>query len=304
MIVLVTIRSYMGALIAVILNGIFGAMESGNADALYFEMFSKQDSIDVFKKTMGKASTISMICATVCSVASGYLAELSLALPVIVDVVLLIASTIALAVLLEDGEEYRENAKFSLVQDYRDNKKEITRVIPYFVFFAIMFGLFRVSYSVYQPLLQETGVPVKYFGYIFAAGNFVSAFSSNLIADGKVKHEAVPFTVMIIFGISVLGMYAVHSAAVIAFLFVQQFLRGLAMPYLRVQSQQVIPADSKLRVTYGSVSSLLNKLIVSLVMWVYSLMTFDSIHSSYAVIGTAMLCLYIALYKCTTGKKA
>ena len=302
MIVLVVMRSYTGALIAAILNGIFGAMESGNADALYFELFQKENAMDMFKKTMGKASTISMICATVCSVASGYLAEYSLALPVIADIVLLSLSTCALAVLLEDNEKYRADAKFSLIQDYEDNKHEIADVIPYFAFFAIMFALFRVSYSVYQPLLQETGIPVKYFGYIFAAANFVSAFSSNLIAEGKVKHEAVPFIVMTVFGVSVLGIYAVHSALVVAFLFVQQFIRGLALPYLRVESQQVIPADSKLRVTYGSVSSLMNKLTISLITWIYSLMTFDSIHPSYAVIGTAMLVLYIVLYKCTAGR--
>ena len=294
--ILVLIPSFTGAFISCIIMGIFAAMESGNEDALYYEVYSTNGKEREFKAVMGHVSTISLICSTVFSVISGYVAEVNLAIPVIIDIVLLTISTIGLGFLLHDDESYKQNASFSLTKDFKNNKEEILHIVPYFLFFGIIFSLFRVSYSMYQPLLNELSIPLKYFGYFFALCNFIGSLGSSLYAKNIFKQKQIPYIIFIFYFITLVGILLVSNQIGLVFLLAQQILRGIALPYLRVETQQIIPQGSTLRVTYGSIQSLCSKLTVSIFTWIYSLVIVSSISVSMFIMGTIMLGMYIIVY--------
>lgn len=281
MVILVLFPSYIGAFVSIIISGIFIPLGSGNSDAIFFETFKKAGNEQQLQDLYAKCGSISFGIAIIISILSGFLAQINLAIPVIIDTTLLVMSFISNIIFLHDDKLYlvrkiKETPKGeNKIRAYTNNIKKLLNVTPFFIIMAVIFGILRGSYSFYQPLFDQNGISIKYYGIIFALFSIVSAIASRYSSKilRKINSE---FNVLILFAIiltlSVTGMVFFNSYIIILFICMQQIVRGFYAPFFSMQRNYYIPETSHNRVTYLSYANLLSTLIVSLTLTTISIL--------------------------------
>ena len=293
--VLLVINNFIGALISTILTGIFAAMESGNAEAIYYESFSKDHRETDLEKAYSIGGSVSFISLVLCSSLAGFLANIDLRIPVILDIALLSASLYFIIVYLhDDRSSYPTPQKISIVK-LAETKRAIWNVTPIFLLSGLFFMLIRVSYSFYQPVMEHIGLNLRYFGLVFAAFNIIGAITSKLYAHYAhkiVNKHRVLVVFLLLFALSYIGIYATPTVFVLYFMALQQIVRAIDMPLFSIWKNDYIPKNTPLRVTYLSYSSLLSKLLVSFFLMLASALT-SSLVITRAVLYFGVIALVI-----------
>lgn len=279
MVVMLAIPSYLGALLGVMIAGIFVPLGSGNAPAILYEYFEDIGEVDKYQETIGKSRTFTYIVTTVASAVVGILASISIEIPIILDCIILTLSFIVTLLFLTEGRkrpsQKLKDIKIGMFEGIKQNKSGILRVTPIFAISALMFCVIRVSFSFYQPIFTNSGIEIEYFGFIFAGFNIVcsiASFYANKIIK-VIKNEIVIFILFVGLSlISLIGAANIQSYAVIGFLCIQQFLRGILIPYFGIKLNEYIPKETGNRVTYLSYSNFMTTLFVSLSLYAFGIM--------------------------------
>lgn len=298
MAMLVLYPTFLGASISVVLQGIFIPLGSGNADAIYYESFSRHNSEKEFENMIGKCRSVSMVVTIIASIATGFMAEVNLAAPIIVDAVLLLISSFAVLLLLNDKSETKEEKLFTKVNFSNIEWDGILNVTPFFIIGAVLFSVFRTSYSFYQPLFSEANIDIAYFGVIFAVLNLLGAitsyYSSNIIKNiGNETKMLMMFFLLTVVSFS--GISIQLGYIFLLFIGLQQIIRGLFFPYFGMRKNLYIPSHTNKRVTYLSYSNLLSTIIVSLSLGIMSFLgDYYSLIKCVRIIGVLHI-LFISL---------
>ncbi|WP_427340319.1 MFS transporter [Caloranaerobacter sp. DY30410] len=305
MIILILFPSYIGALISIIISGVFIPLGSGNEKAIYFESFKKLNEEKKLQKIYSKSNSISFVMLTITSIISGFIAKINLALPVLIDIILLIVISIATFFLLHDDKTYLSNQEMSAAKDKigkfvynHNNIKGLINVTPIFLLSALFFAALRVSYTAYQPLFKNLNIDIQYFGMIFAFFNITCSLSSYA-APKFLKMTSNELTTLLVLTtfitISFIGIFISNSVfLVLLFIALQQIVRGLHGPFFLIQKNYYIPINSKKRVTYLSYSNLLSTLLVSLCLYLFSYMN-SKVSLKLSIICFGMLISFISL---------
>ena len=123
MLLLLTVPSFAGAVLVALIFGFFGALESGVSESILYETYEKGNSIEQYEYIQAKAGGVAFIVSIVYAIASGYLVEYKLVLPVILDLVVCIIALLASLMLLEDSKNYDKAEKISLPTKNEINKR-------------------------------------------------------------------------------------------------------------------------------------------------------------------------------------
>lgn len=264
MMILLTTKSFWGAVVVAIIYGFFGALESGVADSIIYEKYEIYKCVKEYEYVEAKVTSISFIVSMIYSVISGYLIKANLALPIYFDMFVSILSVISVVFLLEDNVNYKkkQEKKFLL------NKEEVINIFPIIAVSSVLLGCSRVIYSFFQPVLIEVKFPICWLGYIAALYSIVSAISSGLYK--KIRKRLTPnamLTLIIILQmVSCVGVALSKSMFVIGFIILNQIQRGIMGPFLYVQVNGYICSKNGNRVTLMSVYFCVTTLISSLLL--------------------------------------
>lgn len=274
--------SFSVAIASTIIAGVSLSMSSGNLEAVYYEAFATEDKVDELRRLYGKAASLTFINSIFASIIGGYLASIQIALPIIVDTTVIAIGVLFTWWLLKEAPRRQEVEIFVGTSSLIRFKKTFEKLFRYeglllfTLISSLVFATLRVSYTFYQPYLQSSGVKLEYFGFVFAGFNMVSAafsYLENKVINWFSSEKKLVLWMGLILTISFVGLYYSQSMIGIAFLFLQQVVRGFSQPFFAIQRNKYIPLKSESRVTLLSVGNFASMLLISFGTFLLSILT-------------------------------
>lgn len=250
MIILLTMKSLEGAILVSIIYGIFGALESGITDSIFYELFERENSLEEYEFLTAKTGGIGFIISILYGVIAGYVTDKNLALPVILDLMISVAMLICILIFLEDNGEYKAKDKLLL-----PTKKQLGNVLPILLVFAMISSCSRIMYSFYQPVLIEEQFPIIFLGYASGIYSITASCSSFLYEKIRTKldEKGMYCLILIVQLIATFGFAFSGGYVVIIFILIQQLQRGFTGTFLYMQANQYISSKDGNRVTIMSI---------------------------------------------------
>lgn len=269
-IILSTIFSFLGFLIfsfyegfyafvlAEVLVGIGGSLMSGADSALIYDTLLETKQEKKYTKIEGENYAIGNFSEAFAGILGGFLAVSSIYLPVYVQTSILFFS-IPIALSLVEPIVHKKDklngsfstiigvVKFAMI----DNKK-----LKWLIIYSSAMGVATLSMAWFaQPFFKEVGVPLAYFGILWAGLNFsagITSFNSYKFENKRKKYKTLIYISLSAF-ISFLCLGSNISIFGLIFIFIIYLLRGIATPILRNEIN--INTTSNKRATVLSVRS-------------------------------------------------
>ena len=224
--------------IAQALVGIAGSLISGSDSALIYDTLLETGNENTYTKIEGKNYAIGNFSEATAGIIGGFLAVSSIYLPVYIQTTILFLS-IPIAVTLV---EPKRNIKNKLNQSFKailevvqfaivDNIK-----IRWLIIYSSAMGLATLSTAwLAQPFFKEVGVPLVYFGILWAGLNIATGLTSinahQFDKKGNTHKVLILLSLAIITLFVTLGMnITIYGLIIIMFIYL---LRGIATPMLR-----------------------------------------------------------------------
>lgn len=245
-------------LIAEILLGIGNSFISGSDSALLYDSLIACDEKQQYTKIEGKTYSIGNFSEAAAGIAGGFLADFSLRYPWYVQAaVAALAIPFALSLIepkIQTKNKLERNfkailgiVKYALVEN---------KLLRWFILFSAITGVATLSMAWFaQPFFKAVDVPLKWFGFLWAALNFSVGISSYHAYRLENKWEKP--TLFLFIGLSLAaGFWFLGNSSTqwgIAWILFIYLVRGIATPILRNYINEV--TASEIRATVLSVRS-------------------------------------------------
>jgi hypothetical protein len=219
----------------------------------------------MFKKYEGKRGSLSLVSESIASVLGGFIAKISLSLPLLVQFFITLAA-LPFGILLKETKIHMEKRR-SFVKDIKTiiNYSKNKKIKWFFLLNAFILNSTLVMFWFIQPLLKQVGLDIKYFGFVMAALLLISAYFSYL-GERYEKALGINKALLSLVILAPLGYGLIilfNSIYGIVFLALFYIVRGLAKPILSDYINKMI--DSKVRATLISLNNLISRVIFSIV---------------------------------------
>ena len=224
--------------IAQILVGIGGSLMSGSDSALIYDTLLETESKSSYTKIEGRNYAIGNFSEALAGVLGGFLAVSSIYLPIYVQTTILFFS-IPIALTLVEPTMHEENkldrsfkaimgvVKFSLVDNTR---------LRWLIIYSSAMGVATLSMAWFaQPFFKEVGVPLLYFGILWAGLNFsagLTSFNAHQFDKKENNYKMLIYLSLAMF-ISFILLGFNNSIYGLFFIFIIYLLRGIVTPILR-----------------------------------------------------------------------
>ena len=224
--------------IAQILVGIGGSLMSGSDSALIYDTLLETESKSSYTKIEGRNYAIGNFSEALAGVLGGFLAVSSIYLPIYVQTTILFFS-IPIALTLLEPTMHEENkldrsfkaimgvVKFSLVDNTR---------LRWLIIYSSAMGVATLSMAWFaQPFFKEVGVPLAYFGILWAGLNFsagLTSFNAHQFDKKENNYKMLIYLSLAMF-ISFILLGFNNSIYGLFFIFIIYLLRGIVTPILR-----------------------------------------------------------------------
>ena len=250
-------------LIAEIVLGVGYSFISGADTALAYDSFVAQGKEDEYLKFESRSSGYMGMSESIASIIGGFLVIASLRTPIVAQAVFY-STTIPLALLLTEPKLRKRVSKtqfrdiISITKYALHGHTEVKWLIFYG---AIIATLTHTMVWLTQPYYQLVGIPIAWFGILWATQLFIMGiFSHN--ADKYEKwlgktYALISFPIIGCTSYILLGI--APSLAVLPLLLGFYFVRGVHIPILQNYVNSIV--ESNIRATVLSVKNLAQKLI-------------------------------------------
>jgi len=224
--------------IAQILVGIGGSLMSGSDSALIYDTLLETESKSSYTKIEGRNYAIGNFSEALAGVLGGFLAVSSIYLPIYLQTTILFFS-IPIALTLVEPTMHEENkldrsfkaimgvVKFSLVDNTR---------LRWLIIYSSAMGVATLSMAWFaQPFFKEVGVPLAYFGILWAGLNFsagLTSFKAHQFDKKENNYKMLIYLSLAMF-ISFILLGFNNSIYGLFFIFIIYLLRGIVTPILR-----------------------------------------------------------------------
>jgi len=157
------------------------AMLSGTISSLLYETLLELKRQSEYTKLWGQLNFYSLMSVAFASIVGGFIAKYSLDLTVYL-VVVPFAISILVATLLIEPKIHKKRKKQSIREDFKEvggflkSNIFITSII---LFSAVVFMFNQSVFWLYQPYFKASGIPLEYYGLIFASFQVVAAYASK-----------------------------------------------------------------------------------------------------------------------------
>jgi hypothetical protein len=243
------------------------ALRSGADSALLFDALKERDRLDLYSASESRGQAMASIGSGAGAILGGLLAEGDLRLPYVASAAFAVA-TMMFASRLPESRAH-DAAAVGPVQRLRNATRvalgstQILWVMAIAVFAVVAS---HVYYYLQQPFLLELGIPVAFFGFLFAATKLVTALvaASAHRLDAQLGERGA---VGAMAGVAALGLGAMAFAAgpLGALLLLSRgLLDGLWMPLTNIYLNRRV--RSELRATTLSLQNVLSRLALALTL--------------------------------------
>jgi MFS family permease len=248
--------------------GVGSSLLSGCIDAMLYDTLSAIGREGEYQKIQGRANLIMLITCGVCALVGGWLGAMNLRWSLYAS---FIGLTIGIPVpfLLKEPPRikggHRRGELYYIYKIHRFalyKNKEVRWLIA---LGALISGIGTVGYWLYQPYMKSAGIPIVWFGLIFAGFNAFAALSSGLAhrISGRIGKALSLTSIPLSLGLSnTLMGFLVHPFGCLLILG-QQFARGFGPPVISDYLNRQVWADK--RATVNSIKNLLGRVTFMIV---------------------------------------
>lgn len=267
------------------------SFNSGANSAMLYDTLEAVGRQQEFKQIKGNLSSLALVSAAIASVLGGLIADISLRLTFTGLIPVFVLGT-AVAMTLKEPPRREKVVEKSHLREMisigRETFLHRVKLRWLIIYSALIVLMIRGAYFLYQPYFKNAGIPVVYFGIIFAALNLVAAVSSKYahriegflgMKKSLVLLVAVSSTAFALFG-------AVTAVYGVLFALMHNFVRGFHEPVLSDYINKLI--DSQDRSTVLSFKSLVSQLLYGLTSPLIGVVT-DLYSIKIAMLGTALV---------------
>lgn len=256
---------FLPILFAEIMLGIGYSFLSGADIAMAYESYASEGQEEQYLGFASRSNSFTGISEGVASIIGGLLALISLRTPIVIEAAIY-ALTIPLALFLTEPQRIKSVAHNPFMDILRITKYALHghKEIKWLIFYgAIVATLTHTAVWITQPYYQLVGIPIGWFGVLWAA----QLFAMGVFAHNAERYEKwlgkrfALFSFPIIGCISyvILGLFP--SALALPVILGFYFVRGVHIPILHHYVNSVVTSD--IRATVLSVKNLAQKFIYS-----------------------------------------
>jgi len=284
------------------MNAVFGiaaSFNSGTDTATLYDTLKGIGKENEFKKINGKLKWLGAWGGAIGGIFGGVIAKFSLAYAWWAWVVALILILITKTTLIEPPVHRVENEKLKLWSHFNQSiSKSFKGEAGFYILYYILIWLFFwVGYTLWQPYLQLTGLPVIYFGFFYAGISLISGYvskQSHLIE----KRIGVRNSLLLI-PILLASAFFLQSYYVLIFSFVfiaiQAVASGYFGPLLDDYVNSRIPSEN--RATVLSVQNMFSRLTFTVFSpFIGYLIDIYSFATAFRLMGLVLLVLALIFY--------
>lgn len=234
------------------------ALCSGADSAYLYDFLRQHDRAHEYSRHESTASAFHLLGSAVAFAASGFLAEIDLALPYLVTAGIAAAAAIVASVMDDDRDLARRpptsHQVFGALGDVLKNPR-LAWLVGYS---AVVFVLVRATVYLYQPYLQARGLGLVAIGLLFASVYCVAslvAYRTHALRQ-RLGDELLLWSLLAIVATSFLGLAGASAGPwLLALLGVQAVANGIYSPLTKPLINAEI-ADSRQRAAVLSVESM------------------------------------------------
>lgn len=240
------------------------AFISGCDEALLYDTLAALKREDEYQKIQGRAHLVMLSTIAVCALLDGYLGSIHLRWPLWTTFFGITLGLPVLFFLVEPPRIKGGHRRGELYYLYKIGRFALykNKEVRWLIWFgALAFATSLLGFWLYQPYLKEAGVPVIWFGAIFACFNVFAALSSA-VAHRVTKKAGKALSLSLIplsIGLSNLLMGWVIRSIGVIFVLGQQFGRGFSAPVISDYLNRQVWADK--RATVNSLRNLFGRVI-------------------------------------------
>ena len=266
---------------------------SGADSAFVFDSLKQDKKESNFKRVWGSAKSWGYFAAAITSILGGFIATYSLRLtwlPTIFGMVILFFVTLSFT----EPKHYKKVAQTQsyLQHTWESIKESFTNknLLFLLLFYSILTLFARVSLWFYQPYMNESGLPLVYFGIVWASFKIFAiggSKSANRLEGWLGERGSLWFMIIAMF-LSLIFMSYWFAIFGMAFIFLQQFVRGFSPPVLQDYTHKHLSSEK--RATLLSVQSMVANLLFAVLAPVYGFLA-DKFSLSTALLIAGISCL-------------
>ncbi len=293
-------KSFNGFAVAEICFALGYSLISGTLESLLFESLKALGRESEYDKVYGSIKHKMFLTIAFAGITGGFIAKFAGLKATVLATLIAFGGSFALSLFLTDIKGANKRAFKEDIKDFAlmFGKKELMSIT---LFVALTFAFNQVIFWYYQPYFKAIDVDLAYFGLLFASFQIVASYGSKY-ADAIMRRfskEQIFAAVAIMIPVSFIGMGWFFSYAGLAFIYLQQIVRGvfdiLASKYAHKY------ASSELRATTISFMKLAQKLFyaANLYLFVQISKGVDLQHTYYVMAGVlaGLLALFFIIKK-------
>lgn len=247
-------------LVAELSLAIGASMNSGTDSALLYESLLSLKREDEYLQLEGKIGASGNFAEGAAAIIGTYIAMFNIHYPYYAQVLLNVFGLIAILFLIEPKAVQQKSSENkikqlkSVINNAVNKNKELRGII--FLSGVIGIGTLTAAWFA-QEYFKVVEVPLAYYGYLWAALQFIVGFGAWFANGLTSRLNFTTVSILIILGIAVsfFSLSISMSIAALFFIFVINFLRGIAEPYFKNLINKL--TDPNFRATVLSIRGLL-----------------------------------------------
>ena len=244
--------------LAQILIGLGGSLMSGSDSAIIYDTLLETNHKKSYTKIEGRNYAIGNFSEAFAGILGGFLAVSSIYLPIYAQTSILFFS-IPIALTLVEPTMHQKNKlerSFSAIIEVVNFAMLKHTKLRWLIIYSSAMGVATLSIAWFaQPFFKEIGVPLVYFGILWAGLNFsagVTSFNAHLF-NQKIKNDNMLIYLSLAMLISFILLGLNNSLFGLIFILIIYLLRGIVTPILRNEIN--INTTSNKRATVLSIRS-------------------------------------------------
>ena len=255
-------------ILAEFLVAIGGSLMSGADSAIMYDTLLEINQEKKYTKVEGRTYAIGNFSEAIAGLLGGFLATSSLLLPVQVQTSILFLC-IPIAISLVEPSIHKENkiekgfrpifkvVRFSLVENIK---------LRWLIIYSSVMGVATLSAAwLAQPFFKSIGVPIVYYGILWAFLNITAGISSvnSYKQEQKYNTPNLLLNLGVLMSLSFIIIYFTPNYYGLILIFAIYYLRGILTPLLKNQIN--INTESNIRATVMSVRSFILRIAFAII---------------------------------------
>jgi len=239
------------------------SLQSGADTALLYDTLKEHGRQHEFKKIEGRAVGSRLILMAFCALATGFLADVELRLPLWIGLPFTVIPLVAACFFKEPPRtvEYSVHEQLRVLKQgciFVVRSVEVRWMVG---FAALLATTSKVWFFTYNPYFELVNLPLRYYGTIFFCLNVVAWLSSHFAhsAEQYLGERTCIIGMILCVGIPILLMGAVPILPFAYLVIIQNIVRGFMRPFVGDYMNRHITSD--VRATALSVQSSVGNLM-------------------------------------------